>query len=261
MSRVTHIRPFLRVSCVREPLSPLSIQHRLSVRQLSTLPSPSSTAALKLSSTSSTTLNLQPSSAAAMVNTRSNSTSSGGQDIVDIITSEHRSIEKQIEQFQNSSNVDDKQQLMWSIIRDLSLHTSGEEIALYPNAKPLGEKAAHESSHGIGEHNELKSILAELDSMKVTDAGYDEKVDKLFKKVKHHHGDEEEDLLPELRKALSHEKLVSLAQQFEDAKKTAVTRPHDKLLPNSFGPFAKLGNLVLGQVDRMRDKMEDRPST
>jgi len=111
------------------------------------------------------------------------------------------------------------------MIRELSMHTVIEERFLYPLCKEViledgqGEKL---SEHGIKEHRKMKLTLESLLSSDETTEAFDEAVKHLIKETKHHHGDEEEEIFPLLRKHASKERLVDFASQLDHAK-TIVT--------------------------------------
>jgi hypothetical protein len=184
------------------------------------------------------------------------------ENLIDIILSEHREVERLYDLYQTETHKTNKQSILYTIICELSRHTSCEEMVLYPNAKEVNQKAQEESDHSIHEHSEIKSILNELDSMKVEteEAEVDSRLKYLMDKVDHHVEDEESELLPELRKNISVERLKDMGRQFKEHKKIATTRPHSKILPQSYGALSKAGNIVLSTVDAIRDKAEGRPA-
>ena len=123
--------------------------------------------------------------------------------------------------------------------------------------KALGEggELVEESLH---EHQEVKEILAALEDMDPADATYDHKVAALIADVRHHVEEEEGEMFPKLRSALSAEQLHDIGQKLADGKAKAPTHPHPAA-PAS-GPGAKVAGPAAGMVDRVRDKLTDRPA-
>jgi hypothetical protein len=65
-------------------------------------------------------------------------------------------------------------------------------------------------------------------------------------------------MFPKLRSALSAEQLHDIGQKLADGKAKAPTHPHPHA-PAS-GPGAKVAGPAAGMVDRVRDKLTDRPA-
>ena len=110
----------------------------------------------------------------------------------------------------------------------------------------------------LHEHQEVKETLAALEDMDPADAAYDHKVAALIADVRHHVEEEEGEMFPKLRSALSAEQLADIAEKLADGKAKAPTRPHPAA-PAS-GPGAKVAGPAAGMVDRVRDKLGDRPA-
>ncbi len=145
------------------------------------------------------------------------------------------------------------------IIRELSVHAAIEEAYFYPEVrKALGEggELVDESLH---EHQEVKETLAALEDMDPAEAAYDQKVASLIADVRHHVEEEEGEMFPKLRTALSAEQLHDIGQKLADGKAKAPTHPHPAA-PAS-GPGAKVAGPAAGMVDGVRDKLSDPPPT
>jgi hemerythrin superfamily protein len=183
---------------------------------------------------------------------------SSGRDAVDILVEDHRRIEELFTRYEASTNADaqTRKALVDEMIRELSMHAAVEEQYFYPAvAKSVaeGEGLVDESLH---EHQEVKDVLAELDDMDADDSGFDQRVHRLIREVRHHAGEEEGEILPKLREAVGESRMMQIGEQLEEAKKIAPTRPH----PHA--PNTPPGNMVAGPmaatVDRVRDAVMER---
>src|SRR5215216_329129 len=160
------------------------------------------------------------------------------QDAISLLTADHRTVEQ--------------------LIRELSVHAAIEEAYFYPEVKKAlgdGSDLVDESLH---EHQEVKETLAALEDMDPVDAAYDQRVAALIAEVRHLVEEEEGEMFPKLRSALGAEQLADIGQKLADGKAKAPTRPHPAA-PAS-GPGAKVAGPTAGMVDRVRDKLSDRPS-
>jgi len=150
-----------------------------------------------------------------------------GKPLTEIVMMEHRTVEQLFSQFSASLNMDEKQTIANMIIRELSLHAAKEEMVMYPFIKSrLGKEGADLVEHSIDEHQGVKNLLYELDQMKVSDAGYVEKMNLVIKEVSHHVKEEEQNIFPKLDRAMSREENIKLGQEFLDAESKAPPRPH-----------------------------------
>jgi hemerythrin superfamily protein len=183
----------------------------------------------------------------------------GHQDAISLLIEDHRTVEQLFADYERGLQAPQaKREVVDRITRELSIHAAIEEAYFYPEVrKALGEggELVDESLH---EHQEVKQTLAALEDMDPADAGYDQQVASLIADVRHHVEEEEGEMFPKLRAALSAEQLADIGQKLADGKAKAPTRPHPAA-PAS-GPGAKLAGPAAGMVDRVRDKLGDRPS-
>lgn len=182
-------------------------------------------------------------------------------DAITLLENDHRTVEslfRRYESLQSGGTEEERERLVHDMIRELSVHAAIEEQVLYPEAEralPEGEALAREA---LDEHAEAKEVLAELDDIAPSDAGFDAKVRNLIADVRHHVEEEETEMFPKLRAALSSDELDDMGRKLERAKSMAPTRPH----PHA--PSTPPGNLVAGPmaavVDRVRDAAAGRPT-
>jgi hemerythrin superfamily protein len=181
------------------------------------------------------------------------------QDAISLLTEDHRTVEQLFADYgRGLQGPEAKRQVVDQLIRELSIHAAIEEAYFYPEVrKALGEggELVDESLH---EHQEVKEILAALEDMDPADAAYDQQVAALIADVRHHVEEEEGEMFPKLRSALSAEQLDDIGQKLADGKAKAPTHPHPAA-PAS-GPGAKVAGPAAGMVDRVRDKLTDRPA-
>lgn len=185
-------------------------------------------------------------------------------DAINLTLQDHRHVESLFARYESlTGDGDRKRDIVREIIRELSIHAAIEEQFLYPvirNNLPDGKSLVEEA---IQEHQEAKELLDELDGMLPDESGYDERVSSLLRDVRHHVQEEEDELLPKLRSAVSQERLEQVGEAMEAGKRLAPTRPH----PHA--PTTPPRNIVAGPaaavVDRVRDRLrgdgaEERPT-
>jgi hemerythrin superfamily protein len=178
------------------------------------------------------------------------------QDAVTLLTEDHRTVEQLFADYERGlQGPEAKRQVVDQIIRELSVHAAIEDAYLYPEVrKALGE-GGELVDEGLHEHQEVKETLAALEDMDPADAAYDRKVASLIADVRHHVQEEEGEMFPKLRAALSAEQLTDIGRKLADGKAKAPTRPHPAA-PAS-GPGAKLAGPAAGMVDKLSDRPSD----
>jgi hypothetical protein len=91
-------------------------------------------------------------------------------------------------------------------------------------------------AESLDEQQEVKETPAALDDLDPADAVYDHKVASLIADVRHHVEEEEGEMFPKLRSALSAGPLADIGQKLTDGKATAPTHPHPAAPASSPGP-------------------------
>jgi hemerythrin superfamily protein len=177
-------------------------------------------------------------------------------DALKLLKQDHEEVEQLFEEFDRVGDRahKTKEKIVRSLIEDLAKHAAIEEQIFYPAVRELtGEDDA--VFEALEEHHVVKWTLSELDGMDPEDERFDAKVAVLKENVLHHAKEEEREMFPKVRKALTPAELRMLGEEMEKAKKAAPTRPHPR------SPDEPPGNLVAGTaaaiLDRGRDLIRD----
>src|SRR3954470_22055576 len=182
--------------------------------------------------------------------------SQAGEDVVDVLTSDHREVTALIQNIWSVADPMVRRDLTDTAISELVRHAVAEEMYVYPAMRkhlPDGDKAVE---HDIEEHKELEQTMKRLEDVDVSSAEFDAALRELETVLADHVQDEESEQFPELRRRIPQEELTELAGKVQTAKKLAPTRPHPGA-PNS-ELFHKLVGPGVGLVDRLRDKLTGR---
>jgi hemerythrin superfamily protein len=187
-----------------------------------------------------------------------NDTDTSGRDVVDVLTADHREVEELIVEILASSDGERQRDLADQLIAELVRHAVAEEMFVYPAMRehlPDGDRAVE---HDVEEHQELETLMKRLEGAAAGGAGFLDLISRIQDVLADHVRDEETSQFPQLRAHLPQHELTSLAERVELAKKVAPTRPHPAA-PNS-ELFHKLIGPGVGLVDRLRDRLTDRPT-
>jgi len=176
-------------------------------------------------------------------------------DATRLLEQDHQTVEQLFARFEGVEDTDEKGPIVDEIIQELSIHATIEEEVFYPAVREAtGDEGLVE--HSLEEHQEVKELLAELEKMSPSDPGYHQKVQAVIADVREHVQEEEGEMFPKFRDAISTARLEEIGTKLEQAKAKAPTRPH----PNA--PNTPPGNKVAGApaavIDRVKDKLQGR---
>jgi hemerythrin superfamily protein/carbon monoxide dehydrogenase subunit G len=197
--------------------------------------------------------------AAAASRSSSDDSPATGEDVVDILSSDHREFQALIQEIRTAPDAATRSDLRDALVSGLVRHAVGEEMYVYPAIKqyvPDGEAAVE---HDIAEHKELERTMKELEAVEPTDPQFDTLLGRLESILLDHVQDEESEQFPKLRVAITREQLVEIGSKVQTAKKLAPTRPHPAA-PNA-ELFHKLVGPGVGLVDRARDRLTGRSTS
>src|SRR3954447_11948147 len=167
-----------------------------------------------------------------------------------VLKQDHNNVEELFSRFEHldSGDVTTKRHVADKIIEHLSIHAAVEEQVFYPAVRAASEEAEDVVLEGLEEHHVVKWTLSELEALPPTDERFDAKMRVLIESVRHHVEEEENELFPKVRDALTNEQLEEMGEALEQAKKEAPTRPHPR--PPDTPPLNVLLGLPAAVLDR-----------
>eukprot|EP00877_Chromochloris_zofingiensis_P011923 jgi/Chrzof1/6985/Cz02g06170.t1 len=145
--------------------------------------------------------------------------------VINLILEDHNRARALYDQYKLPGiTAEQKQILAWSLIRDVSMHSAKEEEVVYPAVREKMGDSVQE--HLLGEHQDLKNLLSELNSMRITNPNFDGKLQEAMIILLQHMEEEETDVFPRFAKTpgVTEEYLQQLGRKFELAKLHAPTR-------------------------------------
>lgn len=187
-------------------------------------------------------------------------TAATDQDVVDLLTTDHREVEKifgELEALGGSTDPDSvarKKALAEQATIELVKHSVAEEARVYPKlAEKVSPQEADQLRH---EQAEAEKTMKKLEQLDAGSPEFDSALTTLMREIREHVAEEEQQAFPKMREAFSHDELITMAEQVKSVKKIAPTRPHPT------APDTPPGNLLLGPVaglfDRLRDAIGNR---
>lgn len=129
--------------------------------------------------------------------------------IYDILSAEHRQVADLLQQAMR----DGSKETFFKIKAKTDPHLLGEEKLFYPVLQQK-EELRDLVDHAFEEHNQIKSISSELESMDAGSKNWTSKVKELNETVTHHVQEEENKVFPEAQKVLSQDRAQEIAKQY-----------------------------------------------
>ncbi|HPU52390.1 MAG TPA: hemerythrin domain-containing protein [Burkholderiaceae bacterium] len=130
---------------------------------------------------------------------------------VDLLTQQHRRLEALLAALVEEAPLEVRSAHLKRAGDELAVHLSAEEQVFYPAVR--AERTEDILLESLEEHLSLKRLLADLLDLDPGDTTFTPKCKVLREQVEHHHGEEEENLFPKVRKLLPDRRRVQLAQE------------------------------------------------
>jgi hemerythrin-like domain-containing protein len=173
--------------------------------------------------------------------------------VVDIITQDHRAVAADLDKLASGTLSDAVKD---EIVRSLSQHSVAEELLIYPLVGQSAADGTDLEDEARREHQAIKEALLRFDKADLGDEQFLDALEDLTNLVQAHVAEEEQEVLPALAAAVGEPRLRALADEFEEQKAKAPTRPHP-LAPDSPGAEKVVGTMT-APVDKLRDKLDGR---
>ncbi|MDO8413748.1 MAG: hemerythrin domain-containing protein [Gallionellaceae bacterium] len=139
-----------------------------------------------------------------MEKTKQQSAGSGKNDAISLLMQDHKAVKKLFKEFESLKDDEDsddqKAEIVQQICTQLTIHAQIEEEIFYPAAREAIDDGDVIDEAEV-EHAGVKELITQLESMQPGDDQYDAKVTVLSEYIKHHVGEEEGQMFPQVRKA------------------------------------------------------------
>lgn len=140
---------------------------------------------------------------------------------IDLLTDDHDTVRDLFAKFRSAKEADDSAEmrtLQQQIFEEIETHSRIEEDVFYPAARDAGDDELTEMvAEGVQEHHVVKVLMREVEALSDEEV-FVAKMTVLMENVEHHAEEEENELFPKVRTALSEERLDQLGAELEAAK-------------------------------------------
>lgn len=117
---------------------------------------------------------------------------------IEMLKNDHRKVEGLFNDFNqtDSEKYEDKKSIAEDAFKKLKVHAKVEEEIFYPKVEKASDEGKEMIRDSLKEHQEIKDLVSQLESMDPEDDDYDEKFKSLEDVTKHHVQEEESKVFP-----------------------------------------------------------------
>jgi hemerythrin superfamily protein len=147
----------------------------------------------------------------------------GGMDALELLTADHNRVRGLFARFKKAEESDDTAtatEVAAKIVEELTVHTTIEEEIFYPAITGCSEEIKDVVEEGWQEHLVAKKIIDELGQCETASDSWMAKVKVLIESVEHHAEEEEKEMFPKVRSAVTDEGRTDLGMQLTERKKS-----------------------------------------
>jgi hemerythrin superfamily protein len=142
---------------------------------------------------------------------------------IELLTADHKKVKELFEKAEELEG--GKQKAIFDQIdKELQIHAYIEETIFYP-AVEKHQELKDMVRESLKEHQEVKTLLKEIEGLTPDDEEFEEKLEELMECVEHHAEEEEEGkMFPKLKQVMKAAELEQLGRDLQAAKQKAPTR-------------------------------------
>ena len=141
-----------------------------------------------------------------------------------LLTHDHRQVEALFQQFEGEADPVRRRDVADSIMSELTVHAEVEEAQFYPAVRGATPGAEELTAESLKEHDGVKQVIAQIETMQPEDSGYVPAVQRLKQLVQHHVQEEEAELFPKVAAAMGEDRLVEIGAKIDEMKKASAPR-------------------------------------
>jgi hemerythrin superfamily protein len=129
-------------------------------------------------------------------------------DAIEMLLEEHKMIRRMFREFE-----DGELAAVADFCRELLIHSDMEEAIFYPAVREAVDDSKDIVLEGIAEHHAVKLLIYELNAMTPDNDFYKAKATVVRQNTEHHFGEEESEMFPQIRQAMTRERLEKVAER------------------------------------------------
>lgn len=139
-------------------------------------------------------------------------------DAITLLKQDHKTVRALFKQFEKTSDGARREEIVATIIRELTVHAEVEEEVFYPAVRQEVPEVDDDVLESYEEHRVAVWLMEQLAGLSPEDERYEARVMVFKEVVEHHVEEEEEQWFPKVREQVSRRELGELGASLEEAK-------------------------------------------
>jgi hemerythrin superfamily protein len=117
---------------------------------------------------------------------------------IEMLRDDHREVEQLFSDFEatDQENHEERKSIAKKICKKLDVHAKLEEELFYPKVREASSEGEKMISESLREHNEMKDLIEQIDTMEPDNFNYEQKMTALKDATLHHVREEEAKVFP-----------------------------------------------------------------
>jgi hemerythrin superfamily protein len=138
-------------------------------------------------------------------------------DIFELLTRDHRNVRALLDEIEGAEDDRQRQGLFAQLVNEVEAHSQAEDDVFYTSIEGASD-LADKVDEARQEHDQVESLLEELDGLPVSGDDWLDKVREIRLLIEHHVAAEEQHIFPLARHALSGDEPLRLGHEFLRAR-------------------------------------------
>ena len=181
------------------------------------------------------------------------SAESANADIFELLRRDHQNVRALLDEIEGAEDERQREGLFAQLVQEVEAHSQAEDDVFYTSIDGAGA-LTDKIDDARHEHDEVESMLEELDGIPVSGHDWLDKVREIRLLIEHHIGEEEAIVFPLAREALGEEEALRLGAEFLHARRMVTEElSSDRLVADSTtdstATFAQMTSMVDVSVD------------
>lgn len=137
-------------------------------------------------------------------------------DVFELLARDHRNVRALLDEIEGAEDDRERRALFSQLVDEVEAHSQAEDDVFYTTIE--NGDLADRIDEARQEHDEVESLLEELDGLPVSGDDWLEKVREIRLLIEHHAREEEQQIFPLARRALGRDEALRLGQEFLGAR-------------------------------------------
>jgi len=170
-------------------------------------------------------------------------------DIFELLKRDHRNVRALLDEIEGAEDDRQRQGLFAQLVNEVEAHSQAEDDVFYTTIEGTAD-LADKIDDARQEHDEVESLLEELDGLPVSGDDWLEKVREIRMLIEHHIAEEEQLIFPLARHRLDGDEALRLGHEFLCAKQMGTAElSSERLVAEPTGDSTGVPAPLVGTVD------------